>query len=295
MPVSASTALRGSDSPESLQKWASGVDDNLREVTNRIAFLTNRHAILSTTVATIGVTVGLPNMPTSCSLSATGVIRNGLLFQEVTATYTSPNPVGNFAGIFIVVQNYKGSSQLVKFAEDTYHGPGATTKSFKFTMEKTGETITVFFVPKNSQEGSFPDWTIAPNTTLALTAGIGSIVSTLPTNSNSPVNINATLTGGSPLTQSGTSTQINVAAFTLQFGFGTLSYNSGSVDPGVYGSFYVYFDDGTYAGGAVTYHTSTTGPTLTGAESRFFLGSIKTTAGGGGGGSGGHFIPPLLP
>jgi hypothetical protein len=94
-------------------------------------------------------------------------------------------------------------------------------------------------------------------------------------------------TSTNPLTQSGTSKTINVAAFTIQWGFGQVSYNSGSVTPANYGTYSVYCDDPTYAGGAVSFVATQTSYTVYAADGRLYLGEITTSSGGGGGGSGG--------
>ncbi|HEV2378729.1 MAG TPA: hypothetical protein VG206_02920 [Terriglobia bacterium] len=94
-----------------------------------------------------------------------------------------------------------------------------------------------------------------------------------------------------PLAQSGTSTTINVAAFTVTFGAGSVSYNSGSVNPGSYGLWYIYASDLTYAGGAVTYIATQTVSDLTAGEGRVYLGVITTVSSGGGVGSGGGSGP----
>lgn len=82
--------------------------------------------------------------------------------------------------------------------------------------------------------------------------------------------------------------QIAIAAHNVQFGFGTVAYNAGTIS-GLANStlYYVYTDDPTYAGGAVSY-VATTNPNLITANSgRYYVGKVTTPAGGGGGTSGG--------
>lgn len=104
---------------------------------------------------------------------------------------------------------------------------------------------------------------------------------------NNPVNVAGTYTATNPLTQSGTSKTINVAANTQQFGDGPVSYSSGSVTPAGYGLYYVYADDSNFQGGAVTYQTTQNTSDLTANNGRVYFGQITTAAGGGGSGSGG--------
>ena len=103
---------------------------------------------------------------------------------------------------------------------------------------------------------------------------------------NNLTNVNYFFTGANPLSQVGLTTAIAVAASTIQYGDGQVSYGSGSVDPGGYGTFRVYCIDPTFAGGAVTYLSSSNNSPLTAANGVVFIGLITTSAGGGGTGSG---------
>lgn len=112
---------------------------------------------------------------------------------------------------------------------------------------------------------------------------------------NTAVNATNAPTSSTVLSNDGVSTAVTIAASSNQFAAGTVSYNSGSVDPGAFGvSVYVYADDPTFAGGAVTYAQSATPVNQTGSEGRVPFGVIATTGGvaktGGGysGGTGGR-------
>lgn len=104
------------------------------------------------------------------------------------------------------------------------------------------------------------------------------------------LNVSNTPTSSTVLSNTGgAATLISVAASTAQFGNGTISYNSGSVNPGIQGSFFVFADDPTFAGGAVTYQFSATASSQTAADGRVNFGKITTSAvaSTGGGSSGG--------
>lgn len=106
-----------------------------------------------------------------------------------------------------------------------------------------------------------------------------------------------------PLTavDAGSNATIGVAAHSVQYGFGTVAYNAGSITGLSYSTlYYVYADDPTYAGGAATYLATTNALTVTSANGRYYLGAITTPAAagppsgggwGGGGGGGGSQIP----
>lgn len=108
-----------------------------------------------------------------------------------------------------------------------------------------------------------------------------------------PVNVSNTPTASTNLSNDGISTAIPVTAYTSQFPPGAVSYNSGSVDPGTFGSSIVYFDDATFAGGAVAFQFANTPQAQTAAEGRCIVGQITTvngsakTGGGNTGGTGG--------
>ena len=118
------------------------------------------------------------------------------------------------------------------------------------------------------------------------------------------VNVSMSPTSSTVLSNDGTTTAIPIAAFTMQHGGGTISYNSGSVDPGAYGTYYVYGDDPTFAGGAVTYSFSASTEDQVANEGRIKIGVITTvsasattgggssggTTSGGGGGDGYKFV-----
>ena len=105
-----------------------------------------------------------------------------------------------------------------------------------------------------------------------------------------PANASSAPTAASDLSNDGSATAIVIAASTQQFGAGQVSYNSGSVDPGSFGTFYVFADDPTFAGGAVTYQFSSDPEDQIAAEGRIKFGvitSVSASAETGGGNSGG--------
>ncbi len=107
-----------------------------------------------------------------------------------------------------------------------------------------------------------------------------------------PVN-SASTTVTVPCTQTAGSHTINIAAFALQTGPGQINYSSGSVTPATYGNFYVYMDDPTYAGGAVSYSYTSTTASLVASDGRVCIGSITTLAGGSLGRQGGSRTPQM--
>lgn len=101
--------------------------------------------------------------------------------------------------------------------------------------------------------------------------------------------------GGNPLTaiDNGTTAKINIAAHTVQTGFGQVTYNAGSITGLQFNRlYYVYADDPSWAGGAVTYVATITGYNTVANSGRYFVGTITTPADGAGGtgGSGNNCV-----
>jgi len=106
-------------------------------------------------------------------------------------------------------------------------------------------------------------------------------------------NRNSAITGGvNPVTAAdvGSTATISVASFILQYGFGQVNYNSGSITGLNFNTkYFVYCDDAGFNGGAVTYVATTAFENVVASEGRVYVGSITTPINGGGdtGGDGG--------
>ena len=90
------------------------------------------------------------------------------------------------------------------------------------------------------------------------------------------------LTNPLTATDAGASVTINIAAFTMRVGATDVAVNSGSVTALGYSTlYYIYYDDPTLGGGAVTFHATTTKESALNGNGRLFVGSIRTPAAGG--------------
>jgi hypothetical protein len=81
-------------------------------------------------------------------------------------------------------------------------------------------------------------------------------------------------------TDAGSNATVNIASFTMRTSSkGDISVNSGSITVLSYSTlYYIYYDDATLAGGAVTFIATTTKVTAINGSGRFFVGSIVTPA-----------------
>jgi len=83
-------------------------------------------------------------------------------------------------------------------------------------------------------------------------------------------------------TDAGASVTINIASFTLRTPKGDIGINSGSITGLFHGPlYYIYYDDPTVAGGAVTFNATGSKEAAISGAGRFFVGSIVAPASGG--------------
>ncbi|BBM00439.1 hypothetical protein [Microbulbifer sp. GL-2] len=80
----------------------------------------------------------------------------------------------------------------------------------------------------------------------------------------------------------GSTARIDIASHSVQFGFGTISYNAGSITGLLFNTrYYVYCDDPEQKGGAVTYYATTNFSTLAAGNWRRTVGRLTTPSNGG--------------
>lgn len=152
-----------------INRFAREVNTSLSEVQTELK-RQNTAIIKAQETATTAFTgsVALAADVSAVSASENGFIVDGVLWSEVTCSYTAPNPLGTFAGVFLVIQNYNGSSELVKVTEHHYTGSGGGSAHFKVILQRTNETVTLFFVATNKDSDTVADWSSEPHTTVVL-------------------------------------------------------------------------------------------------------------------------------
>jgi hypothetical protein len=192
-----------------------------------------------------------------------------------------------------ISEEYQGDYEIMK-ADFIIPAPGGSGGS----GNAQSNTPTIALTLLQYLSGAFSDTSnTAASVRASIPAGLASIAQVdslgiqrlLSTRQNNPTNVQSYFTGANPLSQSSTTTTILVSSFTIQYGFGQVSYNSGSVNPGSFGTWLVYTRDPKFTGGAVTYFAvaNTATFTLTSFDDVVFVGTITTVGGGGGTGSGG--------
>jgi len=164
----------------------------------------------------------------------------------------------------------------------TYGPFGELTQTFQLPNQ------TLFWRIRSSFDGSnWNDWQIYSSPVFCGPVGVYSGV--LRNSANSINQAATTPTGNSPLSQSGTTTVINVAASVWKCGDQTINYNGGSVNPGSFGTWLVYAADPQRGGGTVTFIavTAANQANITADNGNVYFGQITTSSGGGGTGLGG--------
>ena len=94
----------------------------------------------------------------------------------------------------------------------------------------------------------------------------------------------------------GSDTTVTIASHDVIYDATTISYNSGTITClGFATTYFIYTDDPSKAGGAVTYVSTTTATDIVADKGRYYVGEVLTpadgaggTSGGGGGGAGGN-------
>jgi hypothetical protein len=70
---------------------------------------------------------------------------------------------------------------------------------------------------------------------------------------NNPLNVSFANISSTVLSNDGSAPPISVSSSTLQFGFGLVSYNSATINPGGFNTFFTYAFDPFFSGGAAVY------------------------------------------
>ena len=101
-----------------------------------------------------------------------------------------------------------------------------------------------------------------------------------------PVNVGGGLVSVDPnplsAVDAGASARIDVAQHDRHFGFGTVTYNSGSIAGLAFDTeFFIFADDPMLLGGSVTYQATTNKTQITDDDNRIYIGTITTPADGG--------------
>jgi hypothetical protein len=161
-----------------------------------------------------------------------------------------------------------------------------------------------YWVSSVSTSGQESTLTPAQSASVTSNAGFNTNSQLASSFHSNPVNVSATPTSSTLLSNDGSGFGINISASTLRTGAGDVTYSSGTVSPGSFGTWFIFADDPQFQGGSVIYQASGLASAVTAADGRVSFGAITTVSGtpnmGGGfsggttpGGSGGRGFPGL--
>jgi hypothetical protein len=229
--------------------------------------------------------------PTQALFTVTGV--DGKFVIAITA----PENILPYTANQALIQSQMGTNQQgiallhqVQSATDINFNNASSIADYgvssqlSYTFQLPNQTL--FWRLRSSYDGvNWNDWQIYST---AAQCGPVSVWSGLLRNSASAIVDSATTPqGNSPLTQSGITKTINIAATTWNDGDQVIAYNPGSVTPAAYGQWLIYALDQFRAGGTVTFLATQASSDITASLYSVYFGAITTSAGGGGTGSGG--------
>lgn len=189
-----------------------------------------------------------------------------------------------------VTEEYQSDYEIMKSVSTLPGTDGGGNSSGSQTNQPTIELTLLQYLPTSFSDTSLVAQAIRASIPSALVPiaavdsnGVQRLAGTFR---NNPVNSNGIFTAGNPLSQSGVGPTILVASSVLQFGDGQVAYNSGSVNPGVLGTWAVYCIDPKFTGGAVVY-LATQSTHIKSSDNGIIVFGVITTVGGGATGSGG--------
>jgi hypothetical protein len=243
------------------------------------------------TVATAVIT--FPQPPAPAISQALVTIPTGYQFTFLQVKLPNSSNPSAVISSYKVYRNTANSLGSAVVTQTISHGL-SNTGSPVVVQDSQPNGVTMFYwVSAVNVSGIESTLTAAQSVTVASNAGFNSNSQIASTFHNNPVNVSWAPTNLVTLSNNSLSPIIVITANTNQFAPGQISYNSGSVNPGSFGTWVVFADDPTFAGGPSIYSFSSSINNLASAEGRLLLGKITTspttssTGGGFSGGTGG--------
>lgn len=218
---------------------------------------------------------------------------------SIAAGYTfSFNEVRLPLGSTFSIATYKiyrgpsSNSSLASVIDTIPHNPTQLSTPVVIQDNVASPVINFYFVSAVNSRGAESNLTPAQSGAVTNIAGFNANAQLASSFKNNAVNVSYVPTSSTVLSNNGLTSLVTVASSTNRFAPGTVSYNSGSFDPGLPGSYVCYADDPQFQGGAIIYQfaDSTTGAaTQVGSDARLVFGKITTSSAAttGGGFSGG--------
>jgi hypothetical protein len=202
-------------------------------------------------------------------------------------------PLGSTMAIstYKVYRNTSSANTTAKVIDTITHNPANVGTPIVIQDAQPNGVTQFYWVSAVSTAGVESNLTPAQSGTVSNTSALNSNSQLASSFHNNPADVTFAPTSTTVLSNDGLSFVIVVAASSNLFSAGSISYNSGTVAAGSFGTWFMYADDPLFQGGAVTYQTTVSGSfQQAGAPGRLPFGKITTASGStktGGGFSGG--------
>jgi hypothetical protein len=239
------------------------------------------------TVATSTFNILQPPAPTIAQALTSNHVGYQFSFLQVQL------PLGSSLAIstYKVYRNTSGVNTTASVIDTISHNPANSGTPIVIQDAQPNGLTQFYWVSAVSTAGVESSLTPAQSGTVVNNAALNSNSQLASSFHNNPADVTFAPTSTSVLSNDGLSFVTVVAASSNVFSPGLISYNSGSVATGSFGTWFVYADDPLFQGGAVTYQATTNAPfQQAGAPGRLPFGKITTASGSpktGGGFSGG--------
>src|SRR5579871_1921118 len=244
-------------------------------VTNTIATVKTVPSFLTPTPAPT-IASPLVTIPTGFQFS----------FNQVRLPLSSTLAISSYK----VYRNSANNSASAKVIQAIPHHPAGVGVPVVVQDNQVNGVVAFYWVSAVSTSGQ--ESTLTPAQTSGVTSNaIANANSQIASSAHmNTLNVNFVPLAGAVLTNDGTNSFLTVVANQVQFAFGQVSYNSGTIAPSGFGNWFVFADDPQFQGGAVVYQASNSPALQVADDGRMNFGSMKTALGStatGGGFSGG--------
>lgn len=236
--------------------------------------------------ATVPVLIQTTPAPTIAVPLATIPTGYQFSFNQVRLPLSSTNTINNYK----VYRSTANNSATASVIRTIIHNPANVGQPVVVQDNQPNAAVEFYWVSAVSIAGVESSLTPAQSAQVTSNAGFSSTSQVATSFHLQPSTASFIPLSSAVLSNDSVHTVVVVAASTLQFGSGTVSYNSGSFEPGSFGTFYAFADDPQFQGGAVTYIFGTVPSFQLLSDARIPFGKIissPTTARTGGGSTGG--------
>jgi hypothetical protein len=242
------------------------------------------------TVSTAPVLIQTTPAPTIASPLATVPTGYEFSFFQVRLPLSSTATISSYK-VYRSTANNSATASLIR---TIVHNQSNTGQPVVVQDSRPNGVTEFFWVSAVNTQGVESSLTPAQSGPVTSNAGFNSSSQIASSFHSNPSNVTFGPTSSTVLSNNAITTAIVIAASTNQFGPGTISYNSGSVNPSSFSGsafpYYIWLDDPNFSGGAVIYSFSTTTFAQSQSDARIPVGKIatfNTSASSGGGFSGG--------